>query len=332
MKAPRAAAAPRAAGTRCGWGRGSAALRPLANQAGAALIASLLAAALVSTLAAAMIFSQEIDIRRSGNIFHGDQAYLYALGVESWATMLLGRAEPGEEHEYLGRPLPPIMVVGGQIGGRLDDLQGRFNLNNLVLADEETQERQRLQFRRLLTACGLSEDLEQAVSDWLDADQEPRFPGGAEDSEYLRRDPPYRTADRPLIDPGELARVYGFDSEEYEQCLKPLVTALPEVTALNINTAPAPLLASLSDQLDLGGAEQLLADRPTGRGYLDLADFLAHPALAGSGISGEDSGLLAVQSRYFMVQSEAVIGQSRVALYSVLKREGDAVRVLRRNR
>jgi general secretion pathway protein K len=324
MKAPREAAARR--------GRGSAALRPLANQAGAALIAGLLAAALVSTLAAAMIFSQEIDIRRSGNIFHGDQAYLYALGVESWATMLLGRAEPGEEHEYLGRPLPPIMVVGGQVGGRVDDLQGLFNLNNLVLADEETQERQRLQFRRLLAACGLGEDLEQAVSDWLDADQEPRFPGGAEDSEYLRRDPPYRTADRPLIDPGELARVYGFDSEEYEQCLKPLVTALPEVTALNINTAPAPLLASLSDQLDLGGAEQLLADRPTGRGYLDLADFLAHPALAGSGLSGEDPGLLAVQSRYFMVQSEAIIGQSRVALYSVLKREGDAVRVLRRNR
>ena len=325
------AAAPPAVGTCCGRGRLPAGWRSLTNQAGAALIAALLAAALVSTLASAMIFSQEIDIRRSGNIFHGDQAYLYALGVESWATMLLGRAEPGEEHEYLGRPLPPIMVEGGQVGGRLDDLQGLFNLNNL-LADEENQERQRLQFRRLLAACGLSEDLEQAVSDWLDADQEPRFPGGAEDSEYLRRDPPYRTADRPLVDPGELARVYGFDSEEYEQCLKPLVTALPEVTALNINTAPAPLLAALSDQLGLGGAEQLLADRPTGRGYLELADFLAHPALAGSGLSAEAPGLLAVQSRYFMVQSEAVIGQSRVVLYSVLKREGDAVRVLRRNR
>ncbi len=304
----------------------------LANERGAALIAALLAAALVTTLASAMIFSQELDIRRSGNIIHGDQAQLYALGVETWAALLLGRAGPGEEHEYMGRPLPPIMVEGGQVGGQLDDLQGLFNLNNLVLASEENLEQQRLMFRRLLAACGLNEDLEQAVADWIDADQEPRFPGGAEDGEYLRRNPPYRTADRPMLDAGELALVYGFEDPAYEQCLKPLVTALPVVTAININTAPAPVLAALSDQLDLAGAERLLADRPPGRGYTELEDFLAHPALAGSGLGGEGGGLLAVQSRYFVVQSEAVIGRSRVVLYSVFRRDGEAVRVLRRNR
>ncbi len=306
--------------------------RPLANQQGAALIAALLAAALVTTLAAAMIFSQQLDIRRSGNIIHGDQAYLYALGVEEWTALLLGRAEKGEEHQYLGKNIPPIMVEGGQVSGRMNDLQGLFNLNNLVLATEENQEKFRLQFRRLLAACELNVELEQAVSDWLDADQEPRFPGGAEDGEYLRRTPAYRAANRPLSTPGELALVYGFDNQAFEQCLKPLLSALPEATALNVNTAPAMVLAALSDQLDLKKAEQLIADRPE-KGYPTLADFLAHPALAGSGLDAENAtGFLDVQSNYFMVQSQALIGQSHLTLYSLLKREGKAVRVLRRNR
>lgn len=306
--------------------------RILHNQRGAALIAALLAAALVTILAAKMIFNQQLDIRRSGNIIHGDQAYLYARAVESWVTLLLGRAASGEEREYLGKALTPIMVEGGQIGGRLDDLQGLFNINNLVLGDAQFQGKQRLQFRRLLTVCGLNEELEQAVSDWLDRDQEMLFPGGAEDREYLRREPSYRTADRPMIDPGELALVFGFEQAAYEQCLKPLICALPEATALNVNTAPAPLLAVLSDKLDLRKAEQLVADRPPGQGYGKVEDFLAHPALKESGLSLETAGLLTVQSKYFRAQTEATIGQGRVVLYSVLKRDGNAVSVLRRNR
>ena len=302
------------------------------NQRGAALIAALLAAALVTTLAAAMIFSQQLDIRRSGNILHGDQAYLYALGVEEWAALLLGRAEPGEEHEYLGQSIPPIMVEGGQISGRMDDLQGRFNVNNLVLTPEESREQVRLQFRRLLTGCGLDPELEQAVADWLDGDQEPRFPGGAEDGEYLRRNPPYRTADRPVSDPRELSLVYGLDNQEFQQCLLPLLSALPENTRLNVSTASAPLLASLSDQLALTDAERLVAERPL-RGYHSLAEFIELPAMAGSGLSAEvAAGFLDVQSRYFMVQSEVVIGQSRIVLFSLLRRQGEEVRILRRNR
>ncbi|MDF1613748.1 type II secretion system minor pseudopilin GspK [Desulfurivibrio dismutans] len=300
------------------------------NERGAALISALLAAALVASVAAAMISAQQLDIRRTGNIIHGDQAYLYARGVESWAGLLLGRAAEGEEYEYLGHTLPPIPVEGGHLSVRVDDLQGLFNVNNLVLGSESGQEHQRLMFRRLLRYCGLEEELEQAVSDWLDADQEPRFPGGAEDGEYLRRNPPYRTADRPLTDADELALVYGFEHEGYEECLKPLLTALPEVAAVNVNTAPAPVLAALAEGIDPYRAEQLVADRPE-MGYT-MAEFLEHPALAGTGLGTEDGPLLTVQGRYFMVQSEAVIGQSRVMLHSLLQREGENVRTLQRSR
>ncbi|MDZ7641016.1 MAG: type II secretion system minor pseudopilin GspK [Desulfurivibrio sp.] len=306
------------------------------NQRGVALLSALLAAALVTTLAAAMIFTQQVDIRRAGNVIHGDQAWLYAVGVEEWAGVLLSRAEPGSEYRYVGRELPPIAVVGGQVGGRLDDLQGRFNVNNLVLAGGGSEEGEgeptphQAQFRRLLGACDLDENSEQAVTDWLDADQQPRFPGGAEDNEYLRGEPAYRAANRPITDPAELALVRGLDNEEFRGCLRPLLSALPEATPLNVNTAPPPLLAALSDRLELERAERLVAERPA-QGYESVSDFLEHPALAGSGLRSNE-GLLTVQSRYFMVQSRARIGQGRVVLYSKLERQGGAVRVLQRSR
>lgn len=300
----------------------------LSNQRGAALIAALLAAALVSIMATAMITGQELDIRRTGNVIHGDQAYLYARGLEEWAVILLGRAKPGEEHEHLGRPLPPMMVTGGQVGGRVDDPQGLFNVNNLVLGDEDWQEFQQAFFGRLLRTCGLNEDLGQALADWLDEDQEPRFPGGAEDREYLRRDPPYRTADRLLTDTGEIRLVAGFNAPEFGRCLEPLLSALPQATALNVNSAPAPLLQGLSEQLDIRDAEQLVAQRPPG-GWAEVDKFLQHPVLAGGGLNGR---YLAVTTSYFMVQSDAVIGQRRMVIHSLLARQDEKVQVLRRNR
>lgn len=300
----------------------------LNNQRGAALIAALLAAALVTIMATAMISGQQLDIRRTGNVIHGDQAYLYARGIEEWAVILLGRTKPGEEHEHLGRPLPPMMVTGGQVGGRVDDPQGLFNVNNLVVGDKDWQEFQRAFFGRLLRSCGLNEELGQALADWLDEDQEPRFPGGAEDREYLHRNPPYRTADRLLTDPGEVRLVAGFDAPEFGRCLEPLLSALPQATTLNVNSAPAPLLLGLSEQLDLRDAEQLMAQRPPG-GWAGVSEFLQHPILADSGLDGR---YLEVTTAYFMVQSDAVIGQSRVVIHSLLARQGEMVQVLRRNR
>lgn len=296
------------------------------NQNGAALITALLVAALVTVVASALIFKQQLEIRRSGNIIHGDQATLYAKGMETWIATMLSRVQPGEEHKYLGQEIPPIMIEGGQASGSLRDMQGLFNLNNLVLGSEAAREKQRLIFRRLLTHCGMEPDLEQAVSDWLDSDQEARLPAGAEDGEYLRKSPSYRTADQPISEPGELAMIKGFVQPAYEQCLKPLLAALPEITAINVNSAPPLLLAALSDQLDLAAAEQIAADRPE-QGYAGLDDFLAHPALAGSGLKA-DSGLLSGQTRYFVIKSEAVVGQSKVMLSTIIKRDGREIRVI----
>jgi general secretion pathway protein K len=304
------------------------------DQSGAALIAALLAAALVSIMAAAIISRQQIDIRRTANIVHGDQAYLFARGVENWVTVLLARYDSGEEREYLGRSLPPMMVEGGQVSGRMDDLQGLFNINNLLFEDTENRGREnptfpyRDQFKRLLAGCEMDEELVDGVLDWLDDDQELRFPGGAEDREYLFLQPPYRTADRPMVSISELRLVQGFGEEPYDECLKPLLSVLPEATRLNINTAPAELIASLADGIELETAERLVEERPE-EGYETVTAFLQEDALAGTEIVEQ---ILDVKSSFYMVQSVAVIGQGQAVLHSLVQRRGDSVLVLRRGR
>jgi general secretion pathway protein K len=302
---------------------------PEIDEQGAALITALLTAALVSMLAVALISRQELDIRRTANVIHGDQALLYARGVETWATYLLSRNKDANQAEYIGKPLAPILVEGGHVTGRADDLQGLFNLNNLVFTGtgENWLEYHRQQFRRLLATCEMNEELVEAVVDWLDSDQELTFPSGAEDREYLNQKMPYRTADRPMVSPGELNLVRGFSGEKFDGCLRPLVSALPEATKLNINSAPAPLVASLSDRISRQTAEQVVADRPA-NGFETVEEFVQLDALAAAEIQ---AGFLDVKSDFFMLQSEAAIGQNQATIYSLVHRQDDSVQVLRRS-
>jgi len=282
------------------------------------LITALLVVALATTAAAALASRQQLDVRRISNLLNSDQAYLHALGVESWAAGLLARdAEAGKSDNFSeewANALPPTKVEGGHVAGKMQDLQARFNLNNLVVEGKASNMDVAI-FQRLLNALGLDVQLVQAVVDWLDADIEPEFPDGAEDDLYLRGSPPYRTANGLMSSPSELRLIQGFGTEVYQR-LAPYVTALPERTAININTAPLPVLMSLAEGISAADAGQLLEARGA-QGFPDVGQFLKHDALAGRNIKAEG---LSVSSNYFMIRGTAEIGGIRVNLASILAR------------
>ena len=81
------------------------------RQRGVALITALLIVALATIAAVAMASRQQLDVRRTANILDGDQAFFYALGVESWARRILVRDQrdgqidhPGEDWAQLSTP------------------------------------------------------------------------------------------------------------------------------------------------------------------------------------------------------------------------------------
>ncbi|MCW8919198.1 MAG: type II secretion system minor pseudopilin GspK [Gammaproteobacteria bacterium] len=302
------------------------------RQGGVALINALLVVALATSVAVAMVSRQQFDIRRTGNLLQAGQAGLYADGVEVWASQVLrrDRQENRRDHreETWATILPPMPVAGGSIAGYIDDLQGRFNLNSLVVAGQPDPEAV-AQFQRLLAvlregnpaqAPRLSLELAAVVIDWIDADQEITFPGGAEDETYMRHEQPYRTANGPLHSPTELLLLEGVDAQLY-QLLRPHVTALPVEgapgTRINVNTATPEVLRSLVEGMSPGDAEALIEGRGA-EGYADVAAFLAQEALAGRALQAER---LTVASEYFLVVGQVQFGALSQQRHSVLQRD-----------
>nr|VFJ59177.1 MAG: general secretion pathway protein K [Candidatus Kentron sp. DK] len=317
-------------------------------QRGIALITVMLAVALTASIVATLIADQQMDIRRSTNILHGGKAYEYARAVELWATRVLARdlmieeAQIDHPGENWAMALPPTDIEGGALAGRIEDLQGRFNLNNLVPDDagedgqpnRNTGWRERLQ--RLLARCDLAPGLAGSIVDWLDADGERTYPQGAEDYDYLGREVPYRAANAPMADPSELAWVSGFAFDDY-RCLAPFVTALPGFTPINVNTAPVAVLTALAAGITDGVAE-LLVERRSLAPYESVAGFLdalreMGVSVSGTGPDGLDETALAVGSRYYLVIADIRVGNIRMRLFSRLERRDDgSVRVLYRAR
>ncbi len=113
-------------------------------QRGVALVTALLVVALATVAAVAMASRQQLDVRRTANLLQGDQAYVYAQAVEDWARVVLKRDAEDNQIDKLdddwAQRLSPIVVPGGQVDGFIIDLQGRFNLNNLVKPDGQLSE------------------------------------------------------------------------------------------------------------------------------------------------------------------------------------------------
>lgn len=206
-------------------------------------------------------------------------------------------------------------VENGELVGQIEDQQGAFNLNNLVIGGKINLA-QLAHFHNLLTTLGLPGELAEALADWIDADNLPQPQDGAEDEYYLSLDPPYLSANRPLIDVAELALVSGFN-DNVRARLRPYVSALPRYTAVNVNTAPAEVIAAVVDGLDLGGAQLLVAQR--NRTYFrssdDFLKLLPRGAEAGAGGIG-------VSSDYFMATLRVTIGGAQARGKALLVRAG----------
>lgn len=293
------------------------------SQAGVALITALLITVLATIAAVSMASKQHLDIRRTMNVVEFDQAYLFSLGVETWAREILARDRRDNQVDHPGEAwatiLPPIEVEGALVSGRIEDLQGRFNLNNLVDAAGNPREPELQRFRRLLRSLGLEERLADAVIDWIDPNAEPRFPDGAEDEVYTAKNPPYRAANSPMAHPSELLLVHGFTPEIFETIL-PHVHTLPTATAINVNTATTPVLMAVIEDLTESEAEQLIEDRGED-GYQSIEDFMAHQLVMERQPTAAD---ITVASAYFMINGNVRFGRNQVNLHSLVFRAEDA--------
>jgi len=105
-----------------------------AYQKGTALITAMVIMSILAAIATVIITQQARTIYRSQLLFNIDRAYLYTNGAVVWAESLLKqRAGVEDVVMVIADVLPPTPTPydEGEVSATLEDLQGRFNLNNL---------------------------------------------------------------------------------------------------------------------------------------------------------------------------------------------------------
>lgn len=296
-----------------------------APQRGVALLGAVLLAAIATVLAVAWLDRLHGFAGRTGAMLEEGQADLYVAGMEAWAIATLRRDRQMGAVDHLGeawaRPARTLPVPGGTVAGTLVDLQGRFNLNTLVVGGQPNPAAIAL-FKRLLLRLELPAVRPEAVVDWIDPDSV-ALPGGGEDAFYLRAEPPYRPANAPLASMQELRGIAGVDGAALVR-LAPHVTALPEQATVNMNTATPLLLDILSG----GGSGAALAQRRLRAPFTGVQDWIA----VVPGMPEDMRNLVGVGSDFFLLETTVTVGRSEWHYQTELWRKGERVSVLRRMR
>ncbi|MCH8335435.1 MAG: type II secretion system minor pseudopilin GspK, partial [Proteobacteria bacterium] len=159
-------------------------MRKQRKDRGVALITAMLITALATMVAANLAWDNALDVRRTMVLLNRDQALQVALGAESWVISILRQDLEDSQTDHLGEiwasELPGLPIEGGEVFGAVTDLQGRFNINNLIDENGVVDEESLQQFRRLLLAIGLDPRFAGIAADWIDSDSDALFPDGAE--------------------------------------------------------------------------------------------------------------------------------------------------------
>jgi general secretion pathway protein K len=293
------------------------------RQRGVALITAVLMVALATMLAIDVGYRGFLDQRRSVTLFALDQGYEIALGAEAWAADFLKKDMQESQTDHFGetwaRPLPPLPIEGGTVEGRLEDMQGRFNLNNLINTDGTPNPAAIKQFERILAMLEIEPGWATAMADWIDQDTQPGFPDGAEDSVYTGMDPPHLAANMPITRVSELLVLPGFGPERYAR-LKPYVSALPVGTPLNVCTAPGVVLDSLSEETrEFSLNPEDLLNRRKSACFPTLEELRGS---LGDTTFNDLKNSLTESSAYFRATVWVTIGTTQFTLYSLLARGG----------
>jgi general secretion pathway protein K len=317
------------------------------KQQGVALIIALILVALATILATKLSFDGWLERRRTLGVLAAEQAVHFGLGAEALAADVLGQAPSGTQQVTLNQPwaqptqplplTPPDDPEGEPIGslqGALEDMQGRFNLNNLAAPaktatgttppiaavgdpyDQEPFE----QFKRLLKSVGLEEKWAGIARDWITTTDIPSSPDGAKDSIYTSQTPPYRTGMNPMMSTSDLMNLPGFGADRYRK-IAPYVSALPGFTKINVCTASALVLESLANNLNgewSRSPDLLVSERKRDC----FPRFSTFQTIVKSNDSKAADGLATYageQSNYFRLTTRVNLGTTEFTLYSLLK-------------
>ncbi|MDR0250235.1 MAG: type II secretion system minor pseudopilin GspK [Burkholderiales bacterium] len=274
---------------------------------GGALIIAMLVAALAAAVAVTLIVGEQrwlagVEAQRD----HAQAQALADAGVRMARHILFQDMHHGDTVVHLKEswafPLPPTPFENGFVEGRIIDLQGRFNLNNL-LPTSGTKRADYERLNRLFHQLGLDNNSRQALLGYylIGTEFDNRSPSTTE-SLVLPS----------LFDLGDLALPTAAMGK-----LLPHLVALPEPVPLNVNTAERDTLKAIFDDISDDDLNKILAERDN-HPFYSLTEFRRRLPPNVRTFSEEGLG---VSSRYFLVTIRARQGDARAQAQALLRRD-----------
>lgn len=300
---------------------------PLRNKkTGSALLTALFIMTLVAIAATAMSVRLQLDIYRTQLLITHDKLYLASQSVMFWALDELNNknnkfTKVTAQGMVLNYPQNIKNIYKGvTLNGGLYDLQARYNLNNMLnkklLASFGTL------VNRTYPAANDNEKIAMtyALQDWLSTYDLAR----GKDSftaYYLAQKPAYYPSHQLMTSASELRLVKDV-SAKLNQAMQPFITALPEATPININTASQTVLMTLGSGLNSEQVNELIEVRGA-KGIRNVTKL--RPILQKLNIPQEQ---ITTESHYFLSVAYAKSDDLELIVYALLKRSSTRKGVL----
>ena len=242
------------------------------RQRGAAIVTALLIVALATTIVSALFARQNATVRTIENRLAITQARWIERAAIDWARVILRQDARSSSTDHLGEPWAvPVadtrvnasVGAGGALdsgatpatlSGQILDMQGRFNLANVVPGGR-VDPVEAAALASLLTLVGQPSSLAEPLIARLVAAtpvvKETAGVGSVNTS---------RPTAFPIRRAADLLTVPGFDAVAVA-ALEPLIVMLPRAAPLNVNTASAEVIAARTSGMELSQARAFVAAR-----------------------------------------------------------------------
>jgi general secretion pathway protein K len=301
--------------------------KPLKNEKGVVLLITLLVVALCVALVVEINYDIRIKLNYATNYKDDLSAYYIAKSGVLAAQALLETDAQESSYDSMDElwamtSSVPVPVGDGTLTLIIEDENKKINVNNLVRTSGAVYQRRMDMFLTFLEVMEIDnlDQIADEIVDWIDPDDEIGI-NGAEKYYYLTLDPPYDCKNDYLDSIQELKFVRSVNYEIFEK-LEPFVSIYGgNDTKVNINTAPAELLMSLSLDITEDLAEEIIAYREedTFTNKLQLRNVSGMDP----NVVAEISPFIDVSSSAFLISSVGTVNETSKVIKAVVERDGN---------
>jgi general secretion pathway protein K len=252
-------------------------LRRPGRERGVAVITALLLTTLAISIVASLFWQQQVQVRSMENQRLHLQTKWILRGALDWATLVL--FQDGIDHrdytsldqvwatplaetrldQYVERERVEGENFNANLSGSITDACSRYNLRNLATGRGRLDEANVKIFAQLLRNLQLDSGLARRVAGFVSAGL-PAVPVPEGEQPPQDQLVPVTGAPLRIMQVDDLLAVQGVTPAIVER-LRPFVTVLPEKTQVNVNTAPAEVLAAVVPDMSVSEANTLIVRR-----------------------------------------------------------------------